>query len=638
MFQVQNADFIADKLAAELLPLQEFREVAKNSEEAILRRIEKDGGEGKGRIEFDVDWKLREWENDSGWRICCCDNGDGMTRQQLELYTRTLAVQGAGGNQSMTGNQGMGLKIAGPTRHHKGVLIRSMRDGEQYMVQLGWDPEEREYDFLRVGDGGQKIARVEPDDFPEFIREQGSGTVVTFLGNTDAENTFRPTRDSKPFSANWLLKYLNQRFADLSSGAIDVLVRVPQGVEDEWPKTRGDADKRANGGSGRQFNFNRAYGTFSIWSKVAKGKNGVVDLPGDPERGAPRARIHWWVLPTQNADVTTRTVGGGSLAVLFQNELHDWRRGSQANPLFAQMGITYAKGRFGFALEVLDECHVQSDFARSSVNLDGTPVFQAEAWPVWADQFRKRMPESIEEAITAAREDLVSNDPNREKRISKRLAPVLELLKPRRFRPKRDGDSKAGGPKLTGPGAGDETTWEPPGGPGYRTRRSSKPAGNGLLLSLGDQGEPATEVTAKRKGLEVKWVNEADAKDMATVGELDDRAAALLGADATGADVLLCNLDFRGFKTLVLCVEEKVNPEGCETKGQLIMGYAQEWSEQKLRECVESLRQLENRDTWMNSNYERALSPEALTAAFMADRYHTIREVERSVSNTGRMR
>ena len=40
MFSVQNADFIADKLASELLPLQEYREVAKNAEEAVRRRIE----------------------------------------------------------------------------------------------------------------------------------------------------------------------------------------------------------------------------------------------------------------------------------------------------------------------------------------------------------------------------------------------------------------------------------------------------------------------------------------------------------------------------------------------------------------------------------------------------------------------
>ena len=56
MFKVENADFIADKLAAELLPNQEFREVYKNAEEAIERRLVAGPNAGPGRIEFDVDW------------------------------------------------------------------------------------------------------------------------------------------------------------------------------------------------------------------------------------------------------------------------------------------------------------------------------------------------------------------------------------------------------------------------------------------------------------------------------------------------------------------------------------------------------------------------------------------------------
>jgi hypothetical protein len=43
MFRVENADYIADKLSAELLPNQEFREVLKNSLEAVERRMDADG-------------------------------------------------------------------------------------------------------------------------------------------------------------------------------------------------------------------------------------------------------------------------------------------------------------------------------------------------------------------------------------------------------------------------------------------------------------------------------------------------------------------------------------------------------------------------------------------------------------------
>ena len=51
MFRVENADFIADKLSAELLPNQEFREVVKNALEAVERRMRADGSKTGGRIE-----------------------------------------------------------------------------------------------------------------------------------------------------------------------------------------------------------------------------------------------------------------------------------------------------------------------------------------------------------------------------------------------------------------------------------------------------------------------------------------------------------------------------------------------------------------------------------------------------------
>ena len=134
MFKVENADFIADKLAAELLPNQEFREVLKNALEAVQRRMAADANTNGGRIEFDVDWSLHT--ETGNWYVACADNGDGMTQSELEKYTTTLAVQGAGRSQSLRGNQGMGLKIAGPTRHKKGLLIRSSKRGERKWCRL----------------------------------------------------------------------------------------------------------------------------------------------------------------------------------------------------------------------------------------------------------------------------------------------------------------------------------------------------------------------------------------------------------------------------------------------------------------------------------------------------------------------
>lgn len=93
-FKVENADFIADKLAAELLPHQEVREVYKNAEEAVARRLAQDATTPDGRIELEVDWSMLE--QTGGWYFSCADNGDAMNHVQLDRYTTTLAVRGAG--------------------------------------------------------------------------------------------------------------------------------------------------------------------------------------------------------------------------------------------------------------------------------------------------------------------------------------------------------------------------------------------------------------------------------------------------------------------------------------------------------------------------------------------------------------
>ncbi len=47
-------------------------------------------------------------------------------------------------------------------------------------------------------------------------------------------------------------------------------------------------------------------------------------------------------------------------------------------------------------------------------------------------------------------------------------------------------------------------------------------------------------------------------------------------------------------------------------------------------EAVQEPRQLENGKTWITTHYDEGLSPVALTAAFMADRYQTLAEVKRA--------
>ena len=134
----------------------------------------------------------------------------------------------------------------------------------------------------------------------------------------------------------------------------------------EWP----DSVEAAN--AANYFNRAEVIGTGSQWDKYAgrqgEGNCGVVDLPGLQSAAIPGARMHWWVLPAPGPgnDLTSRTYGGGSLAVLYQNELHDWRTSGQANPFFARLGIIFGKQRIGLVLEPVGD-GISSDFARAHV-------------------------------------------------------------------------------------------------------------------------------------------------------------------------------------------------------------------------------------------------------------------------------
>jgi len=641
MFKVENADFIADKLSAELLPNQEFREVVKNALEAVERRMRMDHSKTGGRIELDVDWSLHRGVDGAPWYVACSDNGDGMDMSELDKYTTTLAVIGAGGNQSIRGNQGMGLKISGPTRHKEGVLIRSLKTGERTMVQVGWDG--RQYGLIPLGNGDFVDTRVSSDSYPEFVNRQGSGTVVTFLGNKSGDNTFQPSGNPK----GWLFKYLNTRFFRLSNDGIEVLVRVPTGEEEEWPHSYQEAQMRMRKQGGRSFNLSVVYGTAAIWDQAADQQGtdcrGIVRVPGDVPGGFPHASIHWWVLPSgPGTDVSSRTMSGGSLAVLFDNELHDWRIGNQANPFFARMGVLFGKTRIAFVIEPHGSS-ITSDFARAHVLVGGTPALQSDAWLVWAEQFRAQMPEEIKRTMQEEQDRLEVEDPDRARRIRERLRDVMQLLRPRFFRKKQSASTRAS-VEITGAAGGEGTISEYPQGQyrGETATNTGRGRGIGSVLSqLDESGEPATEVSNSRE-IEPRWVSEQEAEGFAIVRGnshgLRDRAAALAGTDGRTAAMLLLNREFRGFQALLAAMNAWANPEGDEDKTFKIKSVAEEWVEQKMIEAVQGLRQLENGKTWITEHYDEAMSPVALTAAFMADRYHTLYEVKRAIGSLREVR
>jgi len=132
MFRVENADFIADKLAAELLPNQEFREVLRCSRS----RRAPDWAESRtigARIEFRR--RLGLVRRTVAGTSSCADTGDGIRAPNLR---NTHHARGSGSWPSPVSSRkpGHGIRSA-PYSPQEGPHHPSMKSGERTMVQSG---------------------------------------------------------------------------------------------------------------------------------------------------------------------------------------------------------------------------------------------------------------------------------------------------------------------------------------------------------------------------------------------------------------------------------------------------------------------------------------------------------------------
>src|SRR5215211_7061804 len=128
---VLNFGFLLDLLGRDCSPLQYLRELNQNAAEAILRTG------GTGLITWDVDWL--SFDLGGPMKLCVVDNGDGMTGEEMIRFINQLSSTQS--QQSLTGNYGVGAKIAAATKNPAGVIYQSWKDGNGYMIALEKNPE-----------------------------------------------------------------------------------------------------------------------------------------------------------------------------------------------------------------------------------------------------------------------------------------------------------------------------------------------------------------------------------------------------------------------------------------------------------------------------------------------------------------
>lgn len=605
--ELRQAAFLLERLAADCAPLQEYRELTKNSLEAIGRALDADPEPPKGghQIVWDVEWRLLKGQVEDGkkpvYKLSVWDTGDGMTGDEMVEYINHLAS--SVGVQALDRNFGVGAKITAGVSNPGGLIYTSYKGGEVHQIHFWRDPVTNEYGikpFLRTKDNTfHHWRKLKPSVLPKEIVDAGHGTMVTLLGDNDTENTMLPPENAIG-GVRWLVRYLNRRFLRFPDG---VTVRVREfGKPDEtqWPTepttyAREGAIMRSAVGQAHHLDRNAA----------AKGELRLED--GE-------ATAYWWLLKEDKVGDPSYWLSSGHIAALFQDELHELRDGNAGIRQLMHFGVLFGSRRVVIYVEPDPDQHITPNTARSQLLAAGEPL----PWEDWAAEFRAHLPEPIQDMMR----ELLGRDSEggHEESIRARLKRIEELMRFTRYR-----RTPSGSVNVAGDASGGDSS-ESDASAGSGSARSGSTGGTAADLYGAyideDEGEPAESLTPKTQFPEIRWVSIAKGTRSAD-DPLEDRAASY--ANST-QNVLLISEDFRVYTDLVHHFVRLY--EGYPGVERTVPEVVQEWYSQQLVEAVLGVQAMRGSAKWTPVQIEDALSEEALTAVVMP-RYNLYQQVSR---------
>jgi hypothetical protein len=592
---VDDPNFLLERLGNDCSDMQVYRELTENSIQAIEAAV-RIGMVARGEIEWDYD---PVYFKDTGfYKLCITDTGIGMSGQaQVQNINRLTAV-GGGKVRGHSDNFGIGAKIAGVTRNHRGLVYLSWSPGSPGAMTCLWrDPKTGHYGLQRFRDGdGVTRSVLDLDDSvkPELIGDHG--TKVTLLGMTQEHDTTEAPPDVTARS-RWLARYLNSRYFELPDY---VTIKVREGFKTGSPSFRRLTGMR----------------DYLLLNSTA---DGVLDLTG--------ARAYWWVLDdgrdrqgkihdspiNQNSNFIE---SAGHLGALYEGEVYESFTQRAAYGPLQDFGVIFGARRVVIYVEPL-VAGVQSNTARTSLRINGDPL----PWHEWAEEFRAKMPDAIKEMMEEVAAGTVTEDHH--KAIRDRLKSIRELFSLTRYKPTPTGSVfvDPNSPTIGGrpSGNGSPTTI-----PTSNTSTGGGRTGNVYARHQAPKGTRANEVDELPE-INVRWVSVTNGTRNS--GDMEDRA----GKYIRDQNLLLINGDFRGvtdlvkrWKTAYKAVVVGPNME------EVILDAVREWHEQALVETVLGALALEGSPEWTTEQLGKALSEEALTAACLA-RYHVDMAVKRTL-------
>ncbi len=579
--EVGEIGFLLERLGADCGDQQYLRELTMNSLEAEAMNVI-----------WDVDWMLHEATAGVVYKLCCIDDGRGMSAGEMTQHINNLSSSGR--VQAMDANFGVGAKISAATRNPAGVVYQSWQGGNGSMIQLWRDPTSRQYGLkqFRLPDGSYSyVVPLTDVAKPDIIDEHG--TKVILLGFDDDDNTVTAP-EGVPTPSRWFARYLNARFFSFPKG---VTVRARQG----WTYDPEDSNHNI---------LQRVRGMDDFLGEHAD-HSGVVDLTD--------CQVHWWILDdSDKRRKTSELPNNGHFGALYQGELYEMATGRSGTARLQQFGVLFGPERVVLYVEPKNgpERPLSANTARTQLLLNNAPLPYGE----WAHEFRANLPQEIRDYMDSVIAGTKGVD-NSES-IMERLKAYVKLFRLSRYRSQAGGPLRAGERVSGGHESGErlsptETVEREPAAhkPGSQT-------GDLLASMLAADGEEAIALPPTEPPIpDVVWLSASDGANIPDL--LDDRAALYLPDD----NLIQANGDFRVYTDMAdYWSDEYEMPRGNE----IIVAVVREWFQQALVETVLGAQALQGERRWSPRDMETILSPEALTAAVM-QRYHVANAVKRTL-------
>ena len=344
---------------------------------------------------------------DGAPKLTMWNTGPGM--DAAELHSICNIASSIGKEKSLTGNFGMGAKVASLPSNQRGMRYRSCKNGRVHEVILC--KREGVYGRLRRHDRttGEYLEVIDVTDIAlaEGRSCEEGWTEVVLLGNEPEQDTVKDPYNGNPEQdAQWLATYLYHRF-----------YRLPDGVKVSLLKGTNKL------GDNRQFQ--------PITARLQHfERHETVECPGG-------IRVHYlYDAPYGANSGHNKSISGAiasavsTCAVVHKNEMYDVRRGKTWTfeaPIF---GIPFGAKHISVHVELPDDCDVLPDGYRQFLRYGQGEQNEVSAND-FADLVRENRPQWLIDIIHSLAPDSTSSDD-----IRNELQRLLNQLRVRRVTPR----------------------------------------------------------------------------------------------------------------------------------------------------------------------------------------------------------